>query len=681
MSPSGSEAWDLLGGAFCLRWSMTMLHFLWQGTAVYLLVLAAGRVLRERSAGAKYSLHAIALLSLPVCLMVTFVGLEVPPSSLAFTDATGVTAVDSAGDRERYRSLEGGTSITQDMTGIDAGRGQSPIHGDSLLSLSRLAPLLTGVYLAGLLYFVLRLAVVTWSGHCLRAHSLTLEDPRIGEVIVEQARKIGLRFVPLAVRCEEVAVPAVVGILRPVLLLPGPSLTGLTAEQFAIVVAHELAHIRRFDLAMNFAQRVIESLLFFHPAVWYISRKMSEQREACCDDLVVSSGSKPTECADALLRMAELCTQGAGCGSVALAASGNGYSGFELRIRRLLAAGEGAPQRHGRLSVVGFVLLLGCVVLTPVITHRWVHAAVGNSSDLLRPQSEWGPDRQAVDVEAMREEGIGGLADTRPLGREGDEATGKGVKGGVEHVAARELPDMASESIVRSDPDPSGSTGAGWEIVCPDETCRIEGQAGSKLTISVPATNHDLNPRRRMNAPRVLKRVAGDFTVQVKVTADFTPGDQSTGKGKPFNGAGLLIWGDENNFLRLERNAYRSSGLLFCYPPLIEHWRDGKYAGVNASPMLAEEFFEGRSTWLKLQRQGKRMTASFSHDGEEWSVAKEFSVEFAEEVSVGVQALNTSNAPFSVEFEEFGIADSKALNVDESVDDVAVGPGVDVDSD
>ena len=106
-------------------------------------------------------------------------------------------------------------------------------------------------------------------------------------------------------------------------------------------------------------------------------------------------------------------------------------------------------------------------------------------------------------------------------------------------------------------------------------------------------------------------------------------------------------------FFRLERNAYWVMGSLFCYPPLIEHWRDGKYAGVNSGPMLAEEFFKGRSTWLKLQRQGERMTASLSHNGNEWIVAKEFKIDFPEDVSVGVQALNTSNAPFTVEFEEF----------------------------
>ena len=203
-----------------------------------------------------------------------------------------------------------------------------------------------------------------------------------------------------------------------------------------------------------------------------------------------------------------------------------------------------------------------------------------------------------------------------------------------------------------------------------ETACGIKTEGDSKLTMIVPGTNHDLNPRRKMNAPRLLKRVAGDFTVQVKVTSDFTPGDTSTGKGKPFNGAGLVVWENEDNFLRLERNAYWVMGSLFCYPPLIEHWRDGKYAGVNAGPVLAEDFFEGRSTWLKLQRQGKRMTASMSDDGEEWTFTKEFSVDFPEDVSVGIQALNTSDATFTVDFEEFQLRGQEGATCDEAAGEV-----------
>ena len=101
----------------------------------------------------------------------------------------------------------------------------------------------------------------------------------------------------------------------------------------------------------------------------------------------------------------------------------------------------------------------------------------------------------------------------------------------------------------------------------------------------------------------------------------------------------------------------RVLAILYCYPPLIEHWRDGKYKGFNSIPVPVEGFFLGRSTWLKLCRQGDRMTASYSHDGDDWIVAKEFPVDFPEKVSVGIAALNTASAAFSVNFEGFSIED------------------------
>ena len=125
-----------------------------------------------------------------------------------------------------------------------------------------------------------------------------------------------------------------------------------------------------------------------------------------------------------------------------------------------------------------------------------------------------------------------------------------------------------------------------------------------------------------------------------------------TGAGTPFNGAGILLWGNALNFLRIERNIFRSGDQQLCYPPLIEHWREGEYAGANEDPVDAD-FFKGRSTWFKLTRRAKQATVSMSHDGKEWIEIKTIEVEFPEKLSVGVSAVNSSNAPFTVEFEDF----------------------------
>jgi beta-lactamase regulating signal transducer with metallopeptidase domain len=81
-----------------------------------------------------------------------------------------------------------------------------------------------------------------------------------------------------------------IGIVKPVILLPTSLATGLVPTQLEALVTHELAHIRRYDSVVNLFQRIVEATLFFHPAVWYVSRRVSVERENACDDSVLSAG-------------------------------------------------------------------------------------------------------------------------------------------------------------------------------------------------------------------------------------------------------------------------------------------------------------------------------------------------------------------------------------------------------
>ena len=83
--------------------------------------------------------------------------------------------------------------------------------------------------------------------------------------------------------------PIVVGWLRPVVLLPASAITGLTPEQLQAVLAHELAHIRRYDCLVKLIQAVVETFLFYHPAVWWVSGRIHEESEHCCDELAVEA--------------------------------------------------------------------------------------------------------------------------------------------------------------------------------------------------------------------------------------------------------------------------------------------------------------------------------------------------------------------------------------------------------
>jgi hypothetical protein len=105
--------------------------------------------------------------------------------------------------------------------------------------------------------------------------------------------------------CKWLQTPAVVGWLRPVVFLPMTTVTGLSEAQLRAVIAHELAHIQRFDAFVNVFQVSVETLLFYHPAVWWLNKRIRIEREHCCDEIAVSICGNAIEYARALTLMEE----------------------------------------------------------------------------------------------------------------------------------------------------------------------------------------------------------------------------------------------------------------------------------------------------------------------------------------------------------------------------------------
>ncbi len=166
-----------------------------------------------------------------------------------------------------------------------------------------------------------------------------------------------LKAVPIVFTCARVSSPVVVGILRPLILLPPSLLCGLDATQLAAILSHEMAHIRRHDPLFNLVQRVIESLLFFHPIVWWLSRRVTIERENCCDDMAAAHVGRLTY-AEALVQMATLCLANHRSRTQALAtlaADGGNSTDFGYRIRRLIDAQE-TPRM--RITKRGFAFFL-----------------------------------------------------------------------------------------------------------------------------------------------------------------------------------------------------------------------------------------------------------------------------------------------------------------------------------
>ena len=190
----------------------------------------------------------------------------------------------------------------------------------------------------------------------------------------------------------------------------------------------------------------------------------------------------------------------------------------------------------------------------------------------------------------------------------------------------------------------------GWgQPFNPDGDCGISLEENA-LVIRVPRTPHDLSAEMgRVNAPRVLQEVEGDFSAQVKVCGAIRPTAPGTVAGHlAYQAGGLLLWGDNRNYVRLERAALYREGTV---QPIaaFEARVKGELAGARSCEVPDQD------AWLRLERRGNRLFGAVSPDGRVWTPLEPLEVEFPAKVRVGVTAVNAARQPLSVRFEDLQI--------------------------
>ena len=378
---------------WCSSFVLTLGHFVWQGTLIAIVLAIALRATKKVSV--RYWLSLAALLVMAACPIVTLGWLMQPVSSgsglqnseladqefsplqqpappiLNFEDLT--PASRDVGHVSNVPVIT--PAPTLELNTDPSGRSpnlQPPADDRSWWQ--KVAPQLTTMYLCGVALMLLRLVIGLWGGRRLRRRVHLIDDSSLLNAMQRQATALGLKLLPVLAYCERVTVPTVVGVLKPMILLPLTLTSGLSPEQMESVLAHELAHLRRYDHLVNLLQRVIESLLFFHPAMWWVSHRIRDEREHCCDDLVVACGALPLDYAKSLLVVAELSRRGRetraelgrSVAAVSLLATGHQKpSNLRQRIARLL--GESATPSL-RVSPRALLLAIGIPLVAMIVT-------------------------------------------------------------------------------------------------------------------------------------------------------------------------------------------------------------------------------------------------------------------------------------------------------------------------
>ena len=315
-----------------LGWAL--LHSLWQGGAAALLLALLLPLVQE---GQRYALALVALFTFPVLFGVTTL------SSYPFTPENTATVSVSG-----HGSVWGGVSSWE---GALFGSG---------FDLERLLSHLVVLWLLGGAVYLLRL-VVGWRYLCEVRRQTVAVPPAWQQRFEALCRSLDVRTTEL--RLARVAVPTVVGVLRPVVLLPMSALSGLTPRQLETILLHELTHIRRHDPLINLLQSGVDALFFYHPALRWVSRVVREEREARCDAEVARLTGDALVYARTLLVLEQLRHRSSQAPQLALAATGGSLM---KRIRRLVGCPKqvNLPPRALTATLLVASLLAACVSTT-----------------------------------------------------------------------------------------------------------------------------------------------------------------------------------------------------------------------------------------------------------------------------------------------------------------------------
>jgi beta-lactamase regulating signal transducer with metallopeptidase domain len=352
------------------RIGWTLVHSVWQIALIMALFAVARVAMRGRSANSRYLLGCLALAAMAALPAGTFVVLQTEsphpavatgPSSIAIVDSDLAAADAVRTEADPPLGFEAAPQPSLKLQPVESSFSWPAVAaaaGERVARLEFALPWITIGWLVGVCGLAMRplwgLVVV----RRLKTRGLAPLSTELrklaGHLMVRLRVHAAVQFAQSAL----VEVPTVVGYFRPMVLLPASAITGLSNEQLEMILAHELAHVRRHDYLVNLTQTAIEALLFYHPGMWWVSAEVRREREHCCDDVAMGVCGNQGEYVRALYVL-ESRRQ---VSTPALAASGGSLVD---RVRRI-ARGSHPVNRNDRAEAWLAGLLVLAVVMTVV---------------------------------------------------------------------------------------------------------------------------------------------------------------------------------------------------------------------------------------------------------------------------------------------------------------------------
>ena len=308
-----------------------LLQFVWQGTLIALMTGGLLTALRRSGPDVRYVVSTIAL-----ALMLTVPVVTVVQAVETMTSSAPVPEGQRQAPAAATASSDAEPAAPPSVSSAPAPEAAPALAIPVSWSVDEWLPVFVSVWLAGVVLLTLRLFSGWLWVQRMKSHGARPAPEALQSAARRLMRQLHIGRGVRLLESTNVAVPTVIGWLKPVVLLPASALAGLAPSQMEAILAHELAHIRRHDYIVNLLQTVVETLLFYHPAVWWLSRRIRAEREHCCDDLAVSLCGDPVAYAAALAELEGLRST---TGDLVLAATGGSLL---QRVRRLLGSAQGS---------------------------------------------------------------------------------------------------------------------------------------------------------------------------------------------------------------------------------------------------------------------------------------------------------------------------------------------------